>query len=449
MSVFEVTGGNALHGSVRIGGAKNASFKIMIAALLAEDESRLLNFSHISDVDLVAHIIKYLGGSVQQAGERALFINPTKLDSFTIDPEHGEQGRFSTMFIPPLLSRFGEARVPTPGGDKIGARPLDRHFDGLKAMGVSINVEKGCYVAKTDGLVGTNYHFNKNTHTGTETMILAAVKAKGVTVLENAAEEPEIDDLIAFLNSMGARVRRRAYRVIEIEGVDKLHGAIHKIMPDQNEAVSYACAAIATKGDVIIENARHQDLQAFLDKLEEIGAGYELGNYGIRFYYKGELRSADVTTEIHPGFKTDWQPVWATLLTQCQGSSVIHETIHPNRFQYVPALQKMGAKIELFNPEVNHPEKTYNFDLSNDQADYRHAIRITGSTPLSAQSFEVLDLRHGATLIIAALIASGTSNISGIEHVDRGYESLDLRLKSMGANIKRTDSSRLEASQGN
>lgn len=443
MSVFEVTGGNALHGSVRIGGAKNASYKLMIASLLAEDESRLLNFSQISDVDLVSHIITYLGGKVAQVGERALSINPSGLNSFNIDPEHGEQGRFSTMFIPPLLAKFGEARVPAPGGDKIGARPLDRHFDGLRAMGATVEVENGEYVAKAKQLVGTTYHFSKNTHTGTETLILAGVKAKGTTILENCAEEPEIDDLIAFLNSMGARIRRRAYRVIEIEGVEKLHGAIHKIMPDQNEAVSYACAAIATKGDVIIENARHNDLQAFLDKLEEIGAGCEVGNYGIRFFYKGELRSADVVTEIHPGFKTDWQPLWATVLTQCQGESTIHETIHPNRFQYVEALQKMGAKIEFFNPEVSNPEKVYNFDLENDRPEYKHAIKVTGITPLNAGKFEVLDLRHGATLIIASLIARGTSTITGIEHVDRGYEALDTRLKSMGAVIKR-----LESSQG-
>lgn len=439
MPSFEITGGKALRGSVRIGGAKNASYKLMIAALLGESESRLLNFSHISDVELVAHIIRYLGGKVNQAGERALFVDPVRLESFQIDPDHGEQGRFSTMFIPPLLAKFGQARVPAPGGDKIGARPLDRHFDGLKAMGAEIWIEDGNYVAKTNGLVGTNYRFSKNTHTGTETLIMAAVKAKGKTVLENAAEEPEIDDLIIFLNNMGARIRRRAYRVIEIEGVDRLDGAIHKIMPDQNEAVSYACAAIATKGDVIIENARHQDLIAFLDLLEEIGAGYEVGDYGIRFFYKGEMRSADVTTQIHPGFKTDWQPLLATLLTQCHGTSVIHETIHPYRFQYVSALNEMGARIEQFNPEVLNPEKVYNFDLENDKPEHFHAIKIMGPTLLKPGVFEVLDLRHGATLIIAAMIAEGKSIITGIEHVDRGYEALDERLRSMGAEIARVN----------
>lgn len=437
MSEFHVTGGIPLHGSVRIGGAKNASYKLMIASLLADSESRLLNFSRISDVELVAKINEYLGATVKRAGERAIFIDPVGLNSSSIQKEHGEQGRFSTMYIPPLLARFGEARVPAPGGDKIGKRPLDRHFDGLKALGASVYMEDGMYVAKTDGLVGNTYKFEKNSHTGTETLILAAVKARGKTIIENAALEPEIDDLIEYLNEMGARIRRRAYRVIEIEGVEHLTGAIHKLIPDRNEAVSYACAAIATKGDVIIENARHEHLTVFLDKLAEIGAGFEVGNYGIRFYYKGPLRAADVTTQIEPGFMTDWQPLMATVLTQCEGTSVLHETIMENRFQYVDALQTMGAQIEKFNPEVSNPDKVYNFDLAHDKPEYKHALKITGATPLTAGTFDVVDLRHGATLILAAMMAHGTSVIRGIEHVDRGYEDLDIRLKSMGANIIR------------
>ncbi len=437
MSSFYVTGGTPLHGSVRIGGAKNASYKLMIASLLGDSESRLLNFSRISDVELVSHIIEYLGGTVKKAGERALFIDPSTLTQHSIDREHGEQGRFSTMFIPPLLARFGEASVPAPGGDKIGKRPLDRHWDGLKALGAHVEYKDGMFVATAKKLVGTTYHFNKNTHTGTETMILAAVKAQGTTILENAAAEPEIDDLIEFLNQMGARIRRRAERVIEIEGVENLKGAIHKLIPDRNEAVSYACAAIATKGDVIIENANSSHLRAFLEKLDEIGAGYEVGNYGIRFYYKGPLRAADIVTEIEPGFMTDWQPLWATLLTQCEGISVIHETIMSNRFQYVEELQKMGAQIELYNPEIEHPEKVYNFELSDDKPNHYHAIKIHGKANLNAGTFTVKDLRHGATLILAAMIAKGTSVIEGIEQVDRGYESLDDRLRSMGAQIVR------------
>ena len=439
MSSFHITGGTPLYGSVRIGGAKNASYKLMLAALLGDTESRLLNFSHISDVETVGEIIRQLGGEVTEKGERALFINRNGLSDFHLSPDQGAQGRFSTMFIPILLSEFGKAQVPAPGGDKIGRRPLERHFDGLKAMGVEIEQNNDMYVAHTNGLRGTTYKFDKNTHTGTETLILAAVKANGTTILENAAEEPEIDDLIFFLNDMGARIRRRANKVIEIEGVPKLHGAIHKIMPDRNEAVSYACAAIATKGDVIIENARANDLTAFLEKLDEIGAGYEIGRYGVRFYFKGKLRAADVITEIHPGFMTDWQPLWATLATQCEGESIIHETIMQNRFQYVEPLMNMGAQIEHFQPQVTHPEKTYNFNMTDEQSNTNHAIRITGPTDLHSAECTVADLRHGATLILAAMIAHGTSVIHGIEHVDRGYEDLDKRLVSMGAKIERRD----------
>lgn len=439
MAEFHVTGGTPLYGSVRIGGAKNASYKLMIASLLADNTSRLLNFSNISDVDLVGKIINYLGANVSKAGERALFIDPKNLNSFTIDQAHGEQGRFSTMFIPALLHKFGKAVVPAPGGDKIGKRPLDRHFDGLEALGAKIEIKDGMYVASTDGLVGATYRFNKNTHTGTETLIMAAVKAKGKTILENAALEPEIDDLISFLNEMGAKIRRREGRIIEIEGVEHLNGAIHKLLSDRNEAVSYACAAIATKGDVIIENAQPQFMGAFLEKLDEIGAGYEIGNYGIRFFYKGPLRATDITTHVEPGFMTDWQPLMATLLTQCEGESILHETIMSNRFQYVDELTKMGAKIEKFHIEVDNPEKVYNFELKDDEKNMPHAIKIHGKADLKAGEFTVYDLRHGATLIMAAMIAKGTSVIKGIEHVDRGYEKLDERLKSMGAKIVRKD----------
>jgi len=439
MSKFIITGGTPLHGSVRVGGAKNASFKLMIAALLGQSESRILNFSHISDVLLVEKIIAYLGGKVSSAGERAIFIDPSTMSDYKIDPAHGEQGRFSTMFIPVLLHRFGKAEVPAPGGDKIGKRSLDRHFDGLIALGAKVWFEDGMYKAEATKLKGTTYRFEKNSHTGTETLIMATVLAEGKTILENAAIEPEIDNLIEFLNDMGADIRRRSYRVIEINGVSKLSGAIHRLIPDRNESVSYACAALCTKGDVIIENARHDHLKAFLSKLDEVGAGYEVGSYGIRFYYKGPMRGTDIVTEIEPGFMTDWQPLWATLMTQCEGASVIHETIMTNRFQYVEELQKMGVQIDMFNPEVSNPDKVYNFDLKDDSPENLHAIRIHGPAKLKAGEFKVKDLRHGATLILAAMTAKGVSTIYGIEHVDRGYENLDGRLRSMGAKIERAE----------
>lgn len=439
MEAFQVTGGKPLKGSVRIGGAKNASYKLMIASLLASSESRLLNFSRISDVETVAEIISTLGGTIKRAGERSIFIDPTSLHSYDLSNANGQQGRFSTMFIPALVAKFGKAVVPMPGGDKIGRRPLERHFEGLDALGIRLREENGIVYAESDGLKGNTYRFIKNTHTGTETLLMAAVLAEGVTTIQNAAEEPEIDDLISFINEMGGQVERKPNRVIEVRGVSSVHGAIHKIIPDRNEAVSYACGALVTKGDVIIENAHPEHLSAFLTKLDEIGAGYEIGEYGIRFFYKGPLKATNVTTQIAPGFMTDWQPLFATLLTQCEGTSILHETIMQNRFQYVEALQSMGASIEKFNPNVENPDQVYNFNLEDDSSEFFHAIKITGPSALHAGKFHVHDLRHGATLILAALTAEGTSVIGGIEHVDRGYEALAERLTSMGADIKRVE----------
>ena len=438
MEVFKITGGTPLHGSVRIGGAKNASYKLMIASLLAKGESRLLNFSHISDVATVLQIITELGGSARRTGERAIFINPDTLTNWQLDPSVGQQGRFSTLFIPILLARVGKAVVPAPGGDKIGKRPLERHFDGLEALGATVREENGMFIAETNGLRGARYKFKKNTHTGTETLLLAAVLATGTTLLENAALESEVDDLIAFLNAMGAKIQRLPDKCIEIIGVPELQGAIYKIMPDRNEAVSYACAALVTKGDVIIENARPEHLTAFLSALDAINAGYEVGSYGIRFYYKGPLNATDITTAMDPGFMTDWQPLFATVLTQAEGVSTIHETVMEKRFQYVTELQAMGAEIRQFQPEVADRDATYNFNLLDADPSLQHAIAITGPVALHAGNFAVHDLRHGATLILAALAATGTSHIAGVEHVDRGYEALAERLKSMGAAIERT-----------
>jgi UDP-N-acetylglucosamine 1-carboxyvinyltransferase len=266
---------------------------------------------------------------------------------------------------------------------------------------------------------------------------MAAVMAKGKTILENAAEEPEIDDLIEYLNQMGARIRRRSFRVIEIEGVEKLEGAIHKVMPDRNEAISYACGAIATKGDIVIENARRQDLTAFLDKLEEAGGGIEIGQYGIRFYYDQPLRATDVTTEIHPGFMTDWQPLWATLMCHAHGDSIIHETVMQNRFQYIDTLKEMGADIEPIEPDVSHPKKVYNFNWDDRKESDIHAIEIHGPTKFKGGEFKVHDLRAGATTLLAAISGEGKTVLTNIHQIDRGYENIDQKLSSLGANIER------------
>ncbi len=441
MPTYVVQGGKPLHGSVRLGGAKNVSYKLMIASLLAESESRILNFSHISDVELVRDMINHLGGNAYNAGERTMFVDPSGLEKSDVPLEFGGGSRASTMLLGPLLHRFGHAKLPLPGGDRIGKRPIDWHLQAMEAMGVRF-VQHAEYLEAfcEAGLKGTTFRFPKNTHTGTETALMAAVVAEGKTIFENAAEEPEVDDLIAFLNNMGARIRRRAHRVIEVEGVSHLRGAIHKIMPDQNEAVSYAVAAIVTKGDIIVENAREREMRAFLDKLDEIGGGYEVGDYGIRFYYKGPLRATDVVTEVHPGFKTDWQPLWAVLLTQADGASEILEAITATRFQYASALEEMGVKVELYNPEIKNPDKFYNFQVADDLPHYRHAMKIHGPTVLQPVEYTVPDLRAGATILLAALVAEGESKIYDAErHVERGYEAITERLNSMGARILRVE----------
>ncbi len=435
---FIIQGGTPLRGVVRLGGAKNASYKLMIAALLADSESRLLNLPGISDVNLVAEVTESLGGSANEVGPKTLAIDPSNLNSYKVAREYGERSRASTLFVSPLLAKFGQAEVPLPGGDKIGKRPLGRHLEGLERLGVKWKIENETLKMSADQLQGMTYRFEKNTHTGTETLIMASVLAKGKTVLENAAEEPEIDDMIAYLNQMGARIRRRSFRVIEIEGVDKLYGGIYKIMPDRNEGVSYACAALATQGDIVIENARYQDLKAFIDKLEEAGGKFEVGQYGIRFYYDQPLRATDVITEIHPGFMTDWQPLWATMICHAQGDSVIHETVMQNRFQYIEPLKKMGAKIEVIEePEYSHPEKVYNFNWDDRKDTDIRAIRISGPAKFKGGEFEVHDLRAGATIMLAAISGQGTTVLTNIEQIDRGYEDIEQKLSSLGANIKR------------
>ncbi len=435
MAKFIIEGGKPLRGSVRLGGAKNASFKLMIASLLCDSESRILNIPDITDVSFTRKIMEELGAEINDCGERIFCIDPNKFDSWQIPPEHGEASRASSLFAAPLLAKFGKAEFPLPGGDKIGTRPIDRHLEGLKAMGVDVKISGEKILLTCKRLRGGHIKFPKNSHTGTETMIMCAVKAEGRTVIENAAQEPEVDDLIKFMNTCGARIKRTDPKVIEIDGVPHLQGSIHKIMPDRNEAVTYACAALGTKGDVIIENANPDHLQSFLDKVREIGGYYDCADYGIRFWYQHPLKATQVTTTPHPGFMTDWQPLWTTLMTQAEGNSEVVESVFPNRLGFTKALTQMGAKIDLFNPKIDDKDKFYNFNLETDLPEFFHGAKIMGITPLFPTTTEVTDIRNGATLVLASLIAKGKSVLENVEMVDRGYENLDDRLRKLGADI--------------
>lgn len=425
-----------MKGEVSLCGAKNSGFKLMIASLYADKPSKIKNFSKIGDIYSTAEIIRELGGSVAFEENHSLWVSGLGLLKQEFSQTTGRLSRASTCFIGPLLYRFGKAILPVPGGCKIGRRPLDRHIEGIKVLGAEVK-ESDSHYEIFGKLKGGRYRFHKNTHGGTDIMIIAAASAKGKTILENAAAEPEIDDLIAFLNKMGAKIKRTKARTIEIEGVSNFVPADHFVMPDRNEAVTFACCALATKGDVFIKQANPKILVAFLKSVEEIGGSYEIKNDGIRFFHKGDLKALNIVTCPHPGFMTDWMAMWMILMTQTKGTSIVHETIFENRFAFVSGLQKMGAKIELFNPIVPNPDEIYNFNLEDDKPENFHAARVTGPSVLHAAEQEITDLRAGASLILASLIAQGTSKLTNVEHVDRGYEKLDERLRILGADIKR------------
>jgi len=438
MEKFIITGNKPLRGAVSVSGAKNVALKAIVAATLTEEEVIIHNIPLISDFFVMVNIIKHLGGDVE-INDHTVRIRMKDFISDRISLDEASHIRTSSMFLAPLLMRLKKAHIPNPGGCRLGARPIDRTVDGISQMGAKINYssDDGFFHAEADGLTGITYKFAKNTHTGTETMIIAAVLAKGKTILENAAEEPEIDDLITLLSAMGAKIERKQGRVIEIEGVEKLHGAEFTISPDRNEVVTFAIAAYVTHGDIFIKGAREKDIKEFLEKLTEAGAQYETKEDGIQFVSNGQLRATEVVTRQYPGFMTDWQAPWTVLMTQAEGESTVHETVFENKLSYIKDLKKMGASITPFKPEVSNPEEFYNFNLSDDNPDFVHAIKIVGPKKLHNAIVSMIDLRAGAAVVLAALSAKGETIIHNISLIDRGYEAFENRLTALGADIKR------------
>lgn len=438
MEKLIVRGGQPLQGTITISGSKNVALKALVAACLTSEEVVIENIPLISDFAVMVEILEELGGSISMSGHTAR-IQVKAFTKHEISLEKAARARTSAMFIAPLLARVGEAIVPNPGGCRLGARPIDRTIDGVRSFGVDITYhsEDGYFHAKTEKLTGVTYTFLKNTHTGTETLILTAVLAHGTTILKNAAEEPEIDDLITLLNAMGAQVKRSAKREITIVGVENLHGTTFRISPDRNEIVTFAVAALITKGDIFIPEAKRHDMESFIEQVIEVGGGVEETTDGMRFFYKGELQASDVTTAIYPGFMTDWQAPWAALMTQANGTSSIHETVFENKFGYIADLRKMGGHIEAYVPDITDRESLYNFNLEDDRSEYVHAIKISGPTPLHNAIVTTIDIRAGAAVALAALAAQGESTIFGVEKLDRGYERFEERLTELGATIER------------
>ena len=438
MSRYIIQGGNPLIGEVSIRGAKNASYKELIATLLTEEECHLLNVPQISDVRITNSIAKSLGSVITNDGEHGITIQTKKIKSSTVPHGTGEKSRTSFIFAAPLLVRTGKAIIPTPGGDRLGARPLDRLFDCFETMGISTTFEKDLMIFSTDKIKTTHYVFNKPSHTVTEVIVMTAAITPGQSIFENCAQEPEIDDLIVMLNSMGADIKRdpKNPKTIIVNGVSQLHGTSHQVISDRNETVTFACAALATKGSVNILRVNPNIIKTFLDTIEKMGAKINRGSDEVTVSWVKPLSAINIETGPEPGFMTDWQAVFSVLLTQAVGVSTIIERVYPSRFQHITYLNKMGVKTTLFNPIVEHPETYYEFNLDTDKPEYFHGVKIYGPNKLKASTFDVNDLRAGACITLAALTAEGESLINNVEYIERGYEKLAERLCSLGASIK-------------
>ena len=422
MQKFIVNGGTPLNGEVRIAGAKNAVLKMMAAAVLSEERTVLRNVPRISDVQILRDTMTDIGFEVKPLEGDSLEITAGAADWLFVPLEAAMRMRSSFILLGPLLSRFGRVIISNPGGDRIGRRPVDLHVDAMRALGAEIEYKNGYYFALAPGgLRGARITFPYVTVMGTENAMLAATLAQGTTVIENAAQEPEVDDLVAMLRAMGARIERTAPLRLEIEGVDRLHGVEHRVLGDRLEAGTFAMAAAVTGGEVAIHGVDPTHLAAFTDVLAGMGVPFETfasDGGGLTVRGGDGIHPADVETQPYPGFATDLQAPLAVLMTQADGISTIHETIYEDRLDYTMELVKMGAVIEII--------------------DERHA-RIAGPTRLHGREVQIADLRAGATLILAALAADETSVISGVEHVDRGYEAIESKLVALGAQITRID----------
>jgi len=438
MSRYIISGGKKLQGEISIRGAKNASYKQIIASLLSDQTTQLTNIPNISDIKITESIAKSLGSEINYCGEHCIQVTTPKIKNNIVPQGTGVKSRSSFMFSAPLLARNGQAVVPTPGGDRLGNRPLDRLIDCFSKMNIKTEETETNLIFKTEKIIPTHYTFNKPSHTVTETVIMTAVLTNGETVLENCGQEPEIDDLISLLNKMGAKIQRDLSdpgRII-IQGVTSLNGAEHQVICDRNEIVTFVCAALATKGSVNILRADPKTVKTFLETIETMGAKVQTGQEEISVSWDKPLKAINIETGPEPGFMTDWQALFSILLTQAIGCSSIIEKVYPSRFQHIANLQKMGAKIQLFNPIVDDPESYYQFNPESDKPEFFHGVKSYGPTKLNPTNFIIDDLRAGASTTIAALVAQGTSTIDGVEFIERGYEKLAERLSSLGANIE-------------
>ncbi len=413
MDKFIIKGGRRLTGEVTISGAKNAAVAILPAVILSDEPCVIENVPSISDVNISLRILTEMGAKVEELGKDTYRIDPTPIDKCCVPYETARKMRASYYFLGALLGKFNKARVSMPGGCPLGDRPIDQHLKAFSALGANYSLTQGMIDLTADKLRGSQIFFDVVTVGATMNAMLAAVKAEGLTILENAAKEPHIVDLANFLNSMGADIMGAGTDVIKIKGVNRLHGAEYPIIPDQIEAGTFMIAVAATKGDALIKNVIPKHLEPITSKLRKIGVVVMEYDDSVRVIGQGNYDRITVKTMPHPGFPTDMQPQLAALLTLAKGTSIITEGIFDNRFRYADELRRMGADISV---------------------DGKVAV-IEGVDHLTGAPVKATDLRAGAALIIAGLSTQGTTEIEDIYHIERGYDNMDVKLRAMGADI--------------
>ena len=417
MDKFQIVGPTRLAGRVRASGAKNAALPALTASLLTDQPLDLHRVPRVRDLRTLRRLLDHLGVASVEGEDGDLTLR-REGDGSTADAPYElvKTMRASVLVLGPLVARRGSARVSLPGGCAIGVRPIDQHLKGLAALGADVQIAHGYVEATARRLQGARFRFDMPTVTGTENLLMAACLAQGTTVLENCAREPEVADLARLLGAMGARIEGAGEATIVVHGVEGLSGASHTIIPDRIEGGTYLIGAALTGGDVVLEGAEPADLAPLLAKLAETGAEVEVGREGIRVAAKtGTLRACDVETSPHPGFPTDLQAQFMTLLTQAAGVGTIHETIFENRFQHAPELARMGAQVRVEGGSAT----------------------VHGPTPLSGANVMATDLRASACLVLAGLVADGETTVHRIYHLDRGYEGMELKLQALGAQVVR------------
>lgn len=416
MDKFRIVGGRRIEGSLRVSGAKNSALPCMAAALLAGDRVVLQNVPYVRDIITMRRLLEDVGCTVLVPVLRTMEIDASSVDRQEAPYDLVKTMRASVLALGPLLARFGRAQVSLPGGCAIGVRPIDLHLQAFEKMGATIAIEDGNIVAKAARLTGAHIQFDQVTVTGTENAMMAATLARGVTTLSNAAREPEIADLAVLLAKMGAKIEGAGSSTITIRGVDQLSGAEHSILPDRIEAGTFLLAGALCGDSIEVQQCRPENLATVVDKLMECGVECETtGDDSIRVRRPAKLTPADMTTQPYPGFPTDLQAQYTTLMTQAVGSAIIHETIFENRFMHVGELQRLGADITTHG---------------------RQAV-VRGGKPLHGARVIASDLRASASLVLAGLVASGETIVDRVYHIDRGYEKIEEKLRGVGAVIER------------